>query len=193
MGQGASARRVCFRAASAAGLAALGRALGEALTAVSGSHAFLLVALDGELGAGKTTLAAGAVAAMGVEATVASPTYGLVHPYRAELPGTGEAVEILHVDLYRLKLSSELDELGLCGDIPTAAAATRRVMLVEWCERAGGRLGTPDLAVLLEHAKGGRNVQLHAHSGAGADLLRLMGNPGHDHLEFAGVRDNRIK
>ena len=187
MGQGASARRVCFRAASAAGLAALGRALGEALTAVSGSHASLLVALDGELGAGKTTLAAGAVAAMGVEATVASPTYGLVHPYRAELPGTGEAVEILHVDLYRLKLSSELDELGLCGDIPVASAATRRVLLVEWCERAGGRLGTADLAVLLKHAKGGRRVELQAHSGAGAELLRRMANPGHHHLHFAAV------
>lgn len=176
MGCGAPARAASFSAADARGLGALGRALGRSLARVLGNHSRLLVGLDGELGAGKTTFAAGTLSALGVQSTVTSPTYGLVHPYQAEPGETGAAVEILHVDLYRLTHPAELDELGLEEGSQTTSAPAGRVMLVEWFGSAGGRLGTPDLAVRLEHAGDGRDVELHAHSEAGEEILRVLGN-----------------
>ena len=176
MGRGAPARAASFSAADARGLGALGRALGTSLAHALGRHSRLLVGLDGELGAGKTTLAAGTLSAMGVQSTVTSPTYGLVHPYRARPRATGAAVEILHVDLYRLAHAGELEELGLEEELQAESAAARRVMLVEWFESAGGRLGTPDLSVRLEYARAGRNVELQAHSQAGEEVLRNLGN-----------------
>ena len=178
MGRGAPARAVTLRAANAGGLTALGRALGTALGEVAGEHQRLLIGLDGELGTGKTTLAAGALAALGVQSIVTSPTYGLVHPYTAELPANGATVEILHVDLYRLTQPAELDELGLDDGFRLAPAAVRRVMLVEWLENAGGRLGIPDLAVRLRHETVGRRVELQANSAAGERIVRRVGHAG---------------
>lgn len=176
MGRRAPARTASFSAADARGLGALGRALGTSLARALGHNSHLLVGLDGELGAGKTTLAAATLSAMGVQSTVTSPTYGLVHPYRARPRETGAAIEILHVDLYRLTHPAELDELGLEEHLQAESAAARRVMLVEWFESAGGRLGTPDLSVRLEYARAGREVELHAHSEAGEEVLRILGD-----------------
>ena len=178
MGRGAPARAVTLRAGDAGDLTALGGALGTALGEVAGQHPQLLIGLDGELGTGKTTLAAGALAALGVQSRVTSPTYGLVHPYTAKLPANGAAIEILHVDLYRLTRPAELDELGLDDGFRLASAAVRRVMLVEWLESAGGRLGIPDLAVRLTHETVGRRVELQANSVAGERVVRRVGHAG---------------
>ena len=193
MGRGAPARAISFRAASVGGLTVLGRALGTALSDVSGNHSSLLIGLDGELGTGKTTLAAGALAAMGVQSRVTSPTYGLVHPYTAELPGNGTAIEILHVDLYRLTQPAELDELGLDEGPGVARAAIRRVVLVEWFERAGGRLGTPDIAVRLQHQAVGRRVELQANSVAGERIVRMLGEAEVVDLDCEKIRNTHLK
>jgi len=88
-----------------------------------------VVTLSGDLGAGKTTLARGMLRGLGFDGRVKSPSYGLVESY--EVGG----LEIHHLDLYRLGEPEELDFLGL-EDL----LGEHSVLLVEWPERAGGRL-----------------------------------------------------
>jgi tRNA threonylcarbamoyl adenosine modification protein YjeE len=82
------------------------------------------VALWGELGAGKTTLARAILRALGVAGEAPSPTFTLVQTYR-----TGR-LTVSHFDLYRLKQAREMDELGLDEMLEDGA------VLVEWPERA---------------------------------------------------------
>ncbi|MCB1508099.1 MAG: tRNA (adenosine(37)-N6)-threonylcarbamoyltransferase complex ATPase subunit type 1 TsaE [Hyphomicrobiaceae bacterium] len=114
------------------GMAAFGADLALALR--PGDTVFL----DGPMGAGKTTLARAILRTFaGDDALeVPSPTYTLVQPYR--LLGRS----ILHSDLYRLGSADEVEELGL-------DAEEDRILLVEWAERAEGRIGTADLVVSL--------------------------------------------
>jgi tRNA threonylcarbamoyladenosine biosynthesis protein TsaE len=154
-------------AADAAETRAIGARLAAAVLAADPSEP-LLIALTGELGAGKTTLVGGLLAALGHPGPVRSPTYSLIEPYRLA------DRDIHHCDLYRLRHPDELDDLGL-RDLLTA----RAVLLVEWPERAGDRLRPPDLALRLEYAEDGRVVAVTATSGAGLAVLeRLRLEPG---------------
>jgi tRNA threonylcarbamoyl adenosine modification protein YjeE len=104
-----------------------------------------VLALSGDLGAGKTTLARGLIRAMAEDAglEVPSPTFTLVQSYDTRVP-------LNHFDLYRLGSPDELDELGLDEMLSTGAA------LVEWPERAGDRLPEGTIAVELTHDGEGR-------------------------------------
>jgi tRNA threonylcarbamoyl adenosine modification protein YjeE len=97
--------------------AELGAVIGRALAPGD------VVALSGELGAGKTTLARAILRSRGVEGHVPSPTFTLVQAYET----TG--LTIHHFDLYRIENPSELSELGLEDALDTGAA------LIEWPER----------------------------------------------------------
>lgn len=83
-----------------------------------------VITLAGPLGAGKTTLARGLLAALGHQGEVPSPSFAIVQPYDDVTP------PLWHVDLYRLEDAAELTELGL-------DEAEAGVLLVEWPERAG--------------------------------------------------------
>jgi tRNA threonylcarbamoyladenosine biosynthesis protein TsaE len=107
-----------------------------------------LVALEGDLGAGKTTLARAILAKLGVTENVPSPTFTLVQEY--ETP----ELTIRHFDLYRLEKPSEIVELGLDDALLEGAA------LIEWPERAGGLLPDDRLHVALSHDAGERRAQL---------------------------------
>jgi len=123
-----------------------------------------VVYLDGDLGAGKSSLARAWLRALGVTGAIKSPTYTLVERY--PLPGGGEAA---HLDLYRLAGAGELEFLGL-DDLAAEAA----LWLVEWPARGAGGLPAPDLRVRLAPEAGGRRAQLEAASAAGeAWLARL--------------------
>lgn len=95
-----------------------------------------LVVLDGPLGAGKTALARGIAAGLGVQGRVSSPTFIIAREHRAgERPGGGAPVAMVHVDAYRLGLGAdraatfdELDALDLDTDLADA------VVVVEWGE-----------------------------------------------------------
>lgn len=142
----------------------LGARLAGALQAAALREPFVL-GLSGDLGAGKTTLVGGLLAALGHAGPARSPTYALIEPY--QLAGR----DIYHCDLYRLRDPSELDDLGL-----RELLAGPSVLLVEWPERAGDRLHEPDLSLRIEYAESGRQVSLCAASDAGrrvAHALRL--------------------
>ncbi|HWA90623.1 MAG TPA: tRNA (adenosine(37)-N6)-threonylcarbamoyltransferase complex ATPase subunit type 1 TsaE [Rhizomicrobium sp.] len=95
------------------------------------------VALEGDLGAGKTTLARAILRALGVAEEVPSPTFTLVQQYDTE------RLTVRHYDLYRLGHAAEMTELGLDEALDEGAA------LIEWPERAGDRLPPDALHVVL--------------------------------------------
>jgi len=122
------------------------------------------VGLTGDLGAGKTTLVGGLLAALGHVGPARSPTYSLIEPYRFA------GRDVYHCDLYRLRDPEELEDLGL-RDLLTGSS----VLLVEWPERAGDRLREPDLHLHLEYAEAGRQVAVEARSEAGRRVLTALG------------------
>ncbi len=116
-------------------LAAWGERFGRAVTPP------LLVAIGGELGAGKTTLVRAICRGYGVVDDVTSPTYALVHQY------TAPRSPVYHLDLYRLRGEEELTNIGW-EDIVSAPA----LVLVEWPERAGTRMPREHVPIALEYA-----------------------------------------
>lgn len=121
---------------------------GAQLAALMGSRGGV-VFLEGDLGAGKTTLARGLLRALGVSGPVRSPTYTLMEPY--EIGGR----VVLHLDLYRLRDPSELWELGLDSYPPD-----RCLWLIEWPERAAALLPAPSLRLRLEPVDSRRRLQV---------------------------------
>lgn len=120
-----------------------------------------VITLSGDLGAGKTTFAGGMLQELGHRGAVRSPTYTLVEPYRFG------GRDVHHCDLYRLRHPDELDDLGL-RDLRVAGS----LLLVEWPEKAEGRLGAPDLAVGLRYASDTtRELSIEATSAVGHDVL----------------------
>lgn len=85
-----------------------------------------VVALSGDLGTGKTTLARAMITACGHRGEVPSPTYTIIEAYD-NLP-----IPLIHADFYRLERTSEADEIGL-DDYREGAA-----LIAEWPEKAGG-------------------------------------------------------
>ena len=133
--------------------------LGHALAHAIPAGASFVIHLQGDLGAGKTSLARALLRELGWTGSIKSPTYSLVERYPL---GEREAV---HLDLYRIREPGELDFLGL-DDL-----ADRDVLwLIEWPERGGSALPPPDLEVRLDHAPRGRLATLAALSPAAAAL-----------------------
>lgn len=104
------------------------------------AHPPLTVTLQGELGAGKTTLARAICRGYDVQDDVTSPTFTLVHEYQ------GGRSLVYHLDLYRLRDARELQDIG--WDEVMSENALR---LVEWPERAGALLPPDHVPLLLQH------------------------------------------
>ena len=100
----------------------------------------LTVTLQGELGAGKTTLARAICRGYGVHDEVTSPTFTLVHEYEGTLS------PVYHIDLYRLRGADELPTIGW-EEVMQADA----LRLIEWPERAGTLLPADHVPILLQH------------------------------------------
>jgi tRNA threonylcarbamoyladenosine biosynthesis protein TsaE len=123
---------VVIETASAAETEALGARLASTLGPGD------VVGVAGELGAGKTTFVRGACRALGVVATVTSPTFTIGHRYQAPQP-------VAHLDLFRLRGVSDEE----WGDLEPYFDGT--IAFVEWPEHAGGRLEPVQVSVSLEH------------------------------------------
>jgi tRNA threonylcarbamoyladenosine biosynthesis protein TsaE len=106
-----------------------------------------VIALSGPLGAGKTSIARGLLAGLGLEAEAPSPSFAIVQPYAP--PET--RIPVLHTDLYRIDDPSEADELGL------DEARWDSLLIVEWPERLGASAWADALWLTLSpHEGGGR-------------------------------------
>lgn len=115
-------------------LCSWGERLGRAATAP------LVIALSGELGAGKTTLAQAICRGAGVRDSVTSPTFALVQRYQ------GARAPVYHIDLYRLETARELVNLGWDDVLRDDA-----LVLIEWPERADGHIPDDALHIEIEH------------------------------------------
>lgn len=104
-----------------------------------------VIALAGPLGAGKTSIARGLLSALGLPGEAPSPSFAIVQPYAP--PET--RLPVLHVDLYRIEDSADLDELGL------DEAAAESLLIVEWPERAPPDFWPHALALTLEFTADG--------------------------------------
>ncbi len=117
------------------------RAFGRALAAVL--RAGDLVVLTGPLGAGKTALAQGIGAGLGVRGDVTSPTFVIARVHRPD-PARGGVLPLVHVDAYRLGGVVEVDDLDLDADLADS------VTLVEWGGGLVERLADAHLEVRIE-------------------------------------------
>jgi tRNA threonylcarbamoyladenosine biosynthesis protein TsaE len=129
---------------------ALGHRIGAVLAAGD------VVALSGDLGAGKTCLVRGIMTGLGFNGDVPSPSFALVIPY--DPPAV--RLPVWHVDLYRLERADEIAELGLFDVLYDGA------LVIEWPERMGTLLPETALHLDLRHAPdGGRDLTARVPSG----------------------------
>ncbi len=143
------------------GTAALGAALARALLPGLAIH------LHGDLGAGKTALTRALLHAAGHVGHVKSPTYTLSEPYRIVLDG--QAVNVIHFDLYRMASAEEFLDAGFREDFNA-----NNICIVEWPEKADPVLPPPDLNVWMHVAGHGRDVELQALSDLGLLCLNRL-------------------
>ncbi|MBQ6641802.1 MAG: tRNA (adenosine(37)-N6)-threonylcarbamoyltransferase complex ATPase subunit type 1 TsaE [Saccharopolyspora sp.] len=140
-----------------------GRSLGARLRAGD------LVLLTGPLGAGKTVLAKGIAAGMGVTGQVTSPTFVIA---RVHHPAAGSGPALVHVDAYRLGGLADIDDLDLDTDLTEAA------VVVEWGEGLAERLADEYLLVRLDRREDDvREATLEPHGQRWRDCGGEPGNP----------------
>ena len=119
--------------------------------------------LNGDLGAGKTTLSRGMIQGLGYSGNVKSPTYTLVEEY-----AIGEKI-IYHFDLYRLADPEELEFMGIRDYF-----ADNTICLIEWAEKGADLLSSPDLLVNIGYAENARNIELVAQSTMGQQIIQQL-------------------
>lgn len=158
----------------------------------------LSVHLEGDLGAGKTTLTRGLLRTFGYKGTVKSPTYTLVEGYVLPESSSSHTVllrteddtdsceclqdapavktvclntdfEVFHFDLYRLADPEELELMGIRDYF-----AKRALCLIEWPDRGEGYLPDPDLTVTITHEEAGRAVELSSPFFSEEDMLSAV-------------------
>ncbi|NJN69125.1 MAG: tRNA (adenosine(37)-N6)-threonylcarbamoyltransferase complex ATPase subunit type 1 TsaE [Nitrospira sp.] len=128
-----------------------------------------VLALVGELGAGKTALVRGVVTGLGGPvASVTSPTFTLAHEYQGRLP-------LIHLDLYRLKRVDEAESIGLSECFTEEVVAA-----IEWADRFPDFLPADHLEVRLIHrTRTTRMVQLNAQGAQSRSLLMRIHRAWH--------------
>ncbi|MDO7842775.1 tRNA (adenosine(37)-N6)-threonylcarbamoyltransferase complex ATPase subunit type 1 TsaE [Sphingomonas immobilis] len=110
-----------------------------------------VITLSGSLGAGKTSIARGLLAALGLAGEAPSPSFAIVQPYAPP----EVRIPVLHVDLYRIETPREIDELGIDEE------AADGVLIVEWPERAPGFWPDALALALASEPDGGRRLTAH--------------------------------
>ncbi|WP_415034599.1 tRNA (adenosine(37)-N6)-threonylcarbamoyltransferase complex ATPase subunit type 1 TsaE [Azonexus sp.] len=138
----------------------LGAALAQTL------HPGLVIFLEGDLGAGKTTLARALIHALGHAGPVKSPTYALVEVYVIS------SLYLYHFDFYRFESAEEFLDAGFDEYFNVAS-----LCLVEWPDKAAGCVPAPDLRLVLQHAGAGRSIEFLACSERGGACVNALKIP----------------
>jgi tRNA threonylcarbamoyladenosine biosynthesis protein TsaE len=126
-------------------------------------HLGLVVTLAGDLGAGKTTVVRAWLLALGVQGPIKSPTFAVLEPYVIS------RLDFYHFDFYRFKSSDEFSGSGFRDHFGPA-----RICAIEWPERGGERLPTPDLSLALHVQSEGRQLRCSAYSELGIQCLNTI-------------------
>lgn len=135
-----------------------GKRLGQQLTGGE------VLALTGDLGAGKTVLTRAIALGVGIPMDqVSSPTFTLIQEYSGTIP-------LIHVDLYRLERPSDIAALGLEEYFTPGT-----IVIIEWAERFPQILPSDHLAIRLEHGET-EDIRLLRVSGTGPRSIRILGN-----------------
>lgn len=123
----------------------------------------LVLYLQGDLGAGKTTLARGVLRGLGYTGKVKSPSYTLLEPY------TFSRIYLYHFDFYRFTNPRELEEAGLRDYFNSES-----VCLVEWPEKAAGVIPAADISIAMTVSGSGRQLDIDAGTEAGRRCLEQL-------------------
>lgn len=153
-------------------MVAFGEALGRVLSTAS-HQAAIVIYLQGELGAGKTTICRGVLQACGHSGAVKSPTYTLVEPYALS------AASVFHFDLYRLGDPEELEYMGIRDYFEPG-----NICLIEWPDKGRGMLQAADLEIALAVSSEGRRLNLRPHTGRGEAVVGKV----HSSLTGSSIR-----
>ncbi len=141
---------------------AIGSGLAQVLKSMDKQQA-LVVYLNGDLGAGKTTLTRGFVRGMGHEGNVKSPTYTIVEPYQLA------PWRVFHFDLYRLADAEELEYVGI-GDYFNDDCCC----FIAWQEKGAGLLAKADLIINMAYQDEQRIITLQADSEHGEQVIESL-------------------
>ncbi len=141
-----------------------------AMTAMAGKMARLIkppmiIYLRGDLGAGKTTFTRAFVHGLGYTGSVKSPTYGLLEKYLLQ------GLQIVHLDLYRIANSGELEFLGIEDHYDS-----KTILMIEWPEHGRHRLARPDLTIRFEHSGNERFIEFEPHNTNAQALCLAIGD-----------------
>ena len=141
-------------------LEAFGRKFGRKVLKSSVGHSARIIALSGELGAGKTTFLHGFAKGLGIKARITSPTFILARRHR--IPKTRNKKQdtrykyFWHLDVYRLRNEKDLDSI----DFKEIISDPCNIVAVEWADRIKKAIPYSALWIQLSHHKRGRRVTL---------------------------------
>ncbi len=122
----------------------------------------IVIYLEGDLGAGKTTLARGFIQSFGFD-RVKSPTYSLVESY------INNTINIHHFDCYRLSDPEELEYIGI-----REYSAPNHIQLIEWAELGKGIVAAADMVINITGEDDTRTLSLRVNNKVGGQLLACL-------------------
>jgi tRNA threonylcarbamoyladenosine biosynthesis protein TsaE len=156
--------------------AALGQALASLLRPGD------VIALQGELGAGKTTLVRAIAQGLNIDPhLVASPTFVLVNQYPIpENSGPLSRGQLIHIDAYRLRSAEDLEPLGWDRFMESDHAQPHTAVIIEWADRIAQALPPPDKLARIELKAAGETAR---------DILMILPSSWENREGFEQLRD----